>query len=182
MSDPESRNEALLGNLLGESNEFGEPQSANEAILQNMLGANNVIREPQSRIEAMLKEILDGGGMGGGGMKAVVKTKNAKTLSMTYTFSEPGTYYLTLVGLTSQSTSSTSLSRVSFSDTAGDAVTSTRYGSGSFVYAYKVVVEESEDPSKMYFTLSSNTGEYSIYGNAVCFYPDKFETAPVTIT
>ena len=34
------------------------PQSANEAILQNMLGENNELREPQSRIEALLIELL----------------------------------------------------------------------------------------------------------------------------
>lgn len=181
MSDPESRNEALLGNLLGESNEFGEPQSANEAILQNMLGANNVLREPQSRIEAMLKEILDGGGMGYA-MKAITKYKSAKTFVYTYKFSEPGTYYITQAAYRSQSTSSTSLTNVNFTATDGEAVTSTRYGSGNTVYAYKVVVTEDEDSDKMVFKLSSSAGEYSAYGIASCWYPASFETAPVTIT
>ena len=31
--------------------DFDAPQSRNEAILQNMLGANNELGEPQSRIE-----------------------------------------------------------------------------------------------------------------------------------
>ena len=41
---------------------FDEPQSRNEAILQNMLGAENVLPEPQSRIEELLQEILEQGG------------------------------------------------------------------------------------------------------------------------
>lgn len=45
---------------------FPKPQSRNEAILQNMLGANNVLEPPQSRIEALLQEILETGGGGGG--------------------------------------------------------------------------------------------------------------------
>lgn len=44
---------------------FDKPQSRNEAILQNMLGANNVLEPPQSRIEALLQEILVSGGGGG---------------------------------------------------------------------------------------------------------------------
>lgn len=45
--------------------EFDAPQSRNEAILQNMLGANNVIGEPESRIEALLIQILEQGGISG---------------------------------------------------------------------------------------------------------------------
>lgn len=45
---------------------FDAPQSRNEAILQNILGANNVLGEPQSRIEALLMQILDQGGGSGG--------------------------------------------------------------------------------------------------------------------
>lgn len=45
---------------------FPKPQSRNEAILQNMLGADNVLEPPQSRVEALLQEILENGGGGGG--------------------------------------------------------------------------------------------------------------------
>lgn len=45
---------------------FPKPQSRNEAILQNMLGADNVLEPPQSRVEALLQEILESGGGGGG--------------------------------------------------------------------------------------------------------------------
>lgn len=38
---------------------FDAPQSRNEAILQNMLGAENVLPEPQSRIEDLLQQILE---------------------------------------------------------------------------------------------------------------------------
>lgn len=46
--------------------EFDAPQSRNEAVLQNMLGANNVLVPPQSRIEDLLIQILNQGGGGGG--------------------------------------------------------------------------------------------------------------------
>lgn len=44
---------------------FNRPQSRNEAILQNMLGASNELERPQSRIEALLMALLE---MGVGGM------------------------------------------------------------------------------------------------------------------
>lgn len=44
--------------------EFEAPQSRNEAILQNMLGANNALSPPESRIENLLIQILNQGGGG----------------------------------------------------------------------------------------------------------------------
>ena len=38
---------------------FPEPQSRNEAILQNILGAENVLKEPESPVETILMAILD---------------------------------------------------------------------------------------------------------------------------
>lgn len=38
--------------------DFDEPQSRNEAILQNILGADNILMEPQSRIETLLQLLL----------------------------------------------------------------------------------------------------------------------------
>lgn len=38
--------------------DFGAPQSRNEALLQNILGANNVILPPESRNEKLLQAIL----------------------------------------------------------------------------------------------------------------------------
>lgn len=55
------------------ANTFDAPQSRNEAILQNMLGADNELTEPESRIEDLLQQLLeawenlDPGGGGGGG-------------------------------------------------------------------------------------------------------------------
>lgn len=43
------------------SNSYDAPQSANEAILQNMLGEDNELREPQSRIETLLLALLEKG-------------------------------------------------------------------------------------------------------------------------
>lgn len=39
--------------------DFETPESRNEAILQNMLGANNPLGEPLSRIEALLMQLLE---------------------------------------------------------------------------------------------------------------------------
>ena len=39
--------------------DFEAPQSRNEAILQNMLGAENELGDPLSRIEALLMRVLD---------------------------------------------------------------------------------------------------------------------------
>ena len=39
--------------------DFEAPQSRNEAILQNMLGAENELGDPLSRIEALLMQLLD---------------------------------------------------------------------------------------------------------------------------
>ena len=38
--------------------DFEAPQSRNEAILQNMLGADNPLGDPLSRIEALLMQVL----------------------------------------------------------------------------------------------------------------------------
>lgn len=180
MSDPESRNEALLGNLLGESNEFGEPQSANEAILQNMLGANNVIREPQSRIEAMLKEILDGGGMGGADMTAYVKSANKTNGNLKWEFTQAGTFYVCVVASYTES-SSTSVYKSNQSYTSGDAVTVTVVRNSSTLYAYKVVVEEGE-AEDMVFTVKPGNTTAKIYYSAWTLCEDKYETAPFTVT
>lgn len=45
--------------------DLGEPQSRNEAILMNMLGASYDLDDPQSRIEYLLIEILNAGGTSG---------------------------------------------------------------------------------------------------------------------
>ena len=51
--------------------EFEAPQSRNEAILQNMLGADNDLLPPQSRIETLLQELL--AKLGGSGDEASVQ-------------------------------------------------------------------------------------------------------------
>ena len=38
--------------------DFDAPQSRNEAILQNMLGADHELGDPLSRIEALLMQVL----------------------------------------------------------------------------------------------------------------------------
>ena len=40
---------------------YGNPQSRNEAILQNILGEENELFPPESRIEELLQAILDQG-------------------------------------------------------------------------------------------------------------------------
>lgn len=44
---------------MDEENTFPAPQSRNEAILQNMLGAKNELPEPMSRIEVLLIAVLE---------------------------------------------------------------------------------------------------------------------------
>lgn len=38
--------------------DFDAPQSRNEAILQNIVGADNELGDPMSRIEALLMQVL----------------------------------------------------------------------------------------------------------------------------
>lgn len=45
--------------------EFDNPQSRNEAILQNILGADNSLLPPESRIETLLQQLL--ASLGGSG-------------------------------------------------------------------------------------------------------------------
>lgn len=59
--DPQSRNEALLQNILGANNDLGDPQSRNEALLMNILGESYDIGEAQSRIETLLMRIKEEG-------------------------------------------------------------------------------------------------------------------------
>ena len=58
---PQSRNEALLQNILGADNALGDPQSRNEALLMNILGESYDIGEAQRRIETLLMRIKDEG-------------------------------------------------------------------------------------------------------------------------
>ena len=69
-NEPQSRNEAILQNILGAENEIETPQSRNEAILQAILYDSEEIPEPysappQSRIEQLLVDIYESGGVGG---------------------------------------------------------------------------------------------------------------------
>lgn len=43
--------------------DFAAPESRNEAILQNILGADNELLPPESRIETLLQAILEQGGL-----------------------------------------------------------------------------------------------------------------------
>lgn len=56
-----------------------EPQSRNEAILQNMLGADNELLPPESRIEELLLELLEYLKDGGGGSKITVDSELSTT-------------------------------------------------------------------------------------------------------
>lgn len=58
--EPQSRNEAILQNILGEHNELVYPQSRNEAILQAILYNTAYTEEARSRIETLLLCILNG--------------------------------------------------------------------------------------------------------------------------
>lgn len=79
--EPQSRNEALLQNILGAENELPDPQSRNEAILYAIANDLDEIPEPyeeppQSRIEALLVDLYENGGGGGGGDVPTAKALN----------------------------------------------------------------------------------------------------------
>lgn len=57
--DPQSRNEAILQNLLGADNVLVEPESRIEAILQSILNETAYLEEPQSRMEELLLAVKD---------------------------------------------------------------------------------------------------------------------------
>ena len=73
---------------------FDAPQSRNEAILQNILGANNVLGEPQSRIEALLMQILEQGGGGGGGLSDSAKAALITLLEKVAYIDDNGQQYI----------------------------------------------------------------------------------------
>lgn len=60
------------------------PESRNEAILQNMLGADNEIGEPESRIEALLQDLLAKLGGGSGDPQVDYKILNKQTITITH--------------------------------------------------------------------------------------------------
>lgn len=66
--------------------DFESPQSRNEAILQNILGADNSLLPPESRIETLLQQLL--ATLGGGGDEAEVevayKLINKQNVSITH--------------------------------------------------------------------------------------------------
>jgi len=74
------------------SETFEVPQSRNEAILQNMLGANNVLSEPMSREEKLLTDILENGGGSssgsGSGVLVADLVQNESTFRLSKTWKE----------------------------------------------------------------------------------------------
>lgn len=76
---PQSRNEALLQNILGAENELEAPMSRNEKILHAILGEDIPLEPPQSRIEELLLEIKEQGIGGNSPLKLFYKTDNFRT-------------------------------------------------------------------------------------------------------
>lgn len=85
--------------------EFDTPQSRNEAILQNILGANNELLPPESRIETLLQMLL--AMLGGGGenteVEVAYKILNKQNISITHSSQSRANYnsylILTQVGI-----------------------------------------------------------------------------------
>lgn len=74
--EPQSRAEALLQNILGESYDIGAPRSRNEIWLMAINGVTGLdLPEPQSRIEYLLKEIYENG-TGGVEVEELTVTEN----------------------------------------------------------------------------------------------------------
>lgn len=74
--------------------DFGEPQSRNEAILQNMLGADNELLPPESRIETLLQDLL--AKLGGSGDETEVeiayKILNKENIAITHSSESRANY------------------------------------------------------------------------------------------
>jgi hypothetical protein len=85
--------------------EFETPESRNEAILQNILGADNELQAPQSRIESYLQMIL--AMLGGGGdateVEVAYKILNKQNISIVHSSQSRANYnsylILTQVGI-----------------------------------------------------------------------------------
>ena len=79
--------------------EFEAPQSRNEAILQNMLGADNDLLPPQSRIETLLQELL--AKLGGSGDEASVqvdyKILNKQNIAISHSSESRANYNSNLI-------------------------------------------------------------------------------------
>lgn len=71
-----------------------EPQSRNEAILQNILGADNELLPPESRIEVLLQDLL--AKLGGSGDEAEVqvnyKILNKQNIAITHSSESRANY------------------------------------------------------------------------------------------
>lgn len=74
--------------------EFETPESRNEAILQNILGADNELQAPQSRIESYLQMIL--AMLGGGGdateVEVAYKILNKQNISIVHSSQSRANY------------------------------------------------------------------------------------------
>lgn len=74
--------------------EFEAPQSRNEAILQNILGAENELLPPESRIETLLQMLL--AMLGGGGndteVEIAYKILNKQNITITHSSESRANY------------------------------------------------------------------------------------------
>lgn len=128
--DPQSRNEALLWNILGASNDLGDPQSRNEALLMNILGESYDIGEAQSRIETLLMRIKEEG----------LGTKiTADDLGKVVQETAPGEY-----GLTAQTAHAEITENGEYDTTTNNSVTVNVAGSGGNSIASGEILFEQE--------------------------------------
>lgn len=74
-----------------------EPESRNEAILQNILGADNELGEPQSPIETLLQDLLAKLGGGVGDPQVDYKILNKQTITITHTSESRAKYNAYLI-------------------------------------------------------------------------------------
>lgn len=73
------------------------PESRNEAILQNMLGADNTLGDPQSTIETLLQELLAKLGGGSGDPQVDYKILNKQTITITHSSESRANYNAYLI-------------------------------------------------------------------------------------
>lgn len=80
---------------MADNENLGAPQSRNEALLMNMLGESYDIGEPQSRIEALLMKIIEQGGGGGGDAQKWTETTVSTAGAVTQALAPYTIYHFT---------------------------------------------------------------------------------------
>lgn len=172
---------------------FDAPQSRNEAILQNILGANNVLGEPQSRIEALLMQILEQGG--GGAVNSVNGQTGNVVLDAEDVGATPETFLVTVTESNGSYTADKTYAEISAAYAAGKRLMASfpipfddlsvnvlnplvpaTYGSYIVAFASYIVMNTAAGVTQHQLAINDNSVEVSASG-----VQTPFMTATITI-